>query len=301
MKAPPLKTPSILFLAVLALTALPSPAWAQADEANSDRLVFSAGRKNTGYWGVASRFKKVAGGEGLKVEILESQGSLQNLERLASADDPANLALAQADALHEYEEQHPGSESRLAVMESIGLECVFLITSARSGVDKEADLSKAKGFKIAVPGAESGVAVTYRNLSKLHPAFAATQPVYLEPAVALQALNAEGGAKVGALMIVQRPKERTPEIQQAIDRPDLYRFVAFSKRNLDATLPDGQPIYSFLDLPLVRKRVEVQKSLPTVCVNGLLLASVSKLSSPLKQSLERIIDEQWMRIYSKDF
>jgi TRAP-type uncharacterized transport system substrate-binding protein len=301
MKASLCNTVSVLVLSLLSASALPPVCAEPADATDADRLVFSAGRKDSGYWGVASRLKKVAGAQGLKVDILESQGSVQNLERLDSKDSPANVGLSQADALNEYLSQHPAFAGKLTTLESIGLECVFLITSAKGNVVKEADLAAAKGFKIALPGPESGAAVTYRNLSKLYPAFANTQPAYLDPAAALQALSAQGDAKLDAVMTVLRPKERTPEIQQAIDRPDLYRFVEFANQNLSAKLPDGQPIYSFLDLPLVRKKVKVEKSLPTVCVNGVLLGANDKITTPARRSLEQIIDEQWMRIYSKDF
>jgi TRAP-type uncharacterized transport system substrate-binding protein len=293
-------TVSALALAMLAVGTLPQARAEPAGAAGPD-LVFSAGRKDSGYWGVANRFKKVAGGEGLKVEIRESMGSLQNLERLEDAGSPVNLALTQSDALHEYLLQHPSVADRLAIVESIGLECVFLITSAEAGVGSDADLAHAPGFKIAVPGAESGVAVTYRNLSKLNPALAGTSAVYADAATAMQALHGKGEGRVDALMIVLRPKERTPEIQQAIDQPGAFRFVAFRDLQFDAKLPDGQPIYSFLDLPLVRKKMQVEKSLPTVCTNGLLVASATKIAPQTRQSLERIVNEQWMRIYSKDF
>jgi TRAP-type uncharacterized transport system substrate-binding protein len=297
------KTLSVLTLALLGLDAYPlaaaEPATVQVQ--TGPDLVFSAGRKDSGYWGVANRFKKVAGGQGLKVDVQESVGSLQNLERLEDEASSVNLALTQSDALHEYLTQHPTFSNHVTIVESIGLECIFFITSAQNNIQSETDLAKVKGFKIAVPSPESGVAVTYRNLSKLNPALAGTELVYVDSATALKALNAKGDGQVGALMIVLRPKERTPEIQQAIDQPEVYRFVSFKDVKFEAKLPDGQSIYSFLDLPLVRKKMQVEQSLPTVCTNGLLVASKDKIKPKTKQILEQIVSEQWMQIYSKEF
>lgn len=267
----------------------------------SDHLVFSAGRQGSAYWGVANRFQQVLAGNSIAVDVLESKGSLENLERLDSNTSKVNITLTQADALNEYLQAHPALNERLVNLESIGLECVFLITSTNSGVANEADLAKAKGFKIALPGAESGVAVTYRNLVKLDPDFAKTEAVYLDAAKAMEALGKKGDGGVDALMVVLRPKERTPEIQQAIDQPNLYQFVEFLQTSLETKLPSGHSIYSFLDMPLVRKKANVERSLPTVCVNGLLVGAKDKMPEDAKRSLERILDEQWMRIYSKDF
>ena len=286
---------SVLTLTTLAWNALPLAARA----ADTD-LVFSAGRKDSGYWGVANRLKKVAGEAGLKVEVQASVGSLQNLERLEDPTSPVNLALTQSDALHQYLQQHPDFAHGLSIMESIGLECVFLITPAGSGVQAVADLTHSKGFRIAIPGAESGVAVTYRDLKAMNPAFADTEAVYTDPATAMQALGGQGGEKIDALMLVHRPKERTPEIQLAIDSPDKFRFVSFTNQWIEAKLPDGQPIFSFLDLPLVRKGMRVEKSVPTLCTNGLLVSSNSKIKPEQRKALDRVVDEQWMRIYVKD-
>jgi len=289
------------FITALALVGISVPP-AMAEElapANGPDMVFSAGRKDSAYWGLANRLKKIVGEAGLKVEIIESLGSPQNLERLEDPKNPVNLTLAQSDAVHERLLQKPDLANSLSVMESIGLECVFMITGADSGVKNDADLGE--GLRIAIPGVESGVAVTYRDLSKLNPSLAKTEAVYTDAASAMKALGSKGVDRVDALMLVYRPKERTPEIQLAIDKPELYSFVSFAKMNIAAKLPDGQPIYSFVDVPLLRQGMKVVKSLPTVCTDGLLVASNTKINPKQKQLLDRVVNEQWMRIYSKGF
>jgi len=299
MKACVRKLFSALTLAILSVNAALVAA-AEPAPANDADLVVSAGRKDSGYWGVANRLKKVARESGLQVDVQESIGSLQNLERLEDPANPVNLALTQADALHLYLQQHPSLADNMSVVESIGLECVFFITHADSGVQSVSDLSRNKGFKIAIPGEESGVAATYRDLKANNPAFANTVAVYADPATAMKSLVATGAERVDGLMIVLRPKERTPEIQLAINDLGKYRFVNFNDQWIDAKLPDGQPIFSFLDLPLVRKGMKVERSLPTICTNGLLVTAKGKIKPEPKKALDRIVDEQWMRIYAKD-
>ena len=298
MKASIRKVISGMTLALAGINILPLMAEEQAPASGPD-LVLSAGRKDSAYWGLANRLKKIVAEEGIKAEIVESVGSLQNLERLEDPNSPVNLTFAQSDAVHERMQTNPDLASRISIMESIGLECVFLITRADSAIITDADLGK--GLRIAIPGTESGVAVTYRDLSKLNPALASTEAVYTDAASAMHALNGEGDARIDALMLVYRPKERSPEIQLAIDQPELYRFVSFAKMNIEAKLPDGEPIYRFLDVPLVRQGMKVIKSLPTICTDGLLVASSGKITPKQKQLLDRVVNEQWMRIYSKGF
>lgn len=264
-------------------------------------LVFSSGRLNSAYWGVANRFKKVASGAGLNVDVRESVGSLQNLELMEDANSPVNMALTQSDALHEYLEQHPSLVHKLTIVESIGLECVFMITTLDKDVNNESDLAGKKGFRIAVPAAESGAAVTYRNLTQLNANFAETEVVYADAATAMKSLQGQGGQPVDALMIVLRPKERTPELEQALDNPDKFRLVSFHNRTYEASLPDGQAIYNYLDLPLARQKAKVTQSLPTLCTTGVLVANPGKLTSKTKEGLEKVVGESWMQIYSKDY
>jgi TRAP-type uncharacterized transport system substrate-binding protein len=298
MKATILQILSSLTLALAGIAVLPLMAEEQAPTGGPD-LVLSAGRKDSAYWGLSNRLKAIVAEAGLKSVIIESVGSLQNLERLEDPSSPVNLTFGQSDALHERLQDNPELASRFSIMESIGLECVFLITRADGPIITDADLGK--GLRIAIPGAESGVAVTYRGLSKLNPSLANTAAVYTDAASAMHTLSGGGDARIDALMLVYRPKERSPEIQLAIDQPELYRFVSFAKMNIDAKLPDGQPIYRFLDVPLARQGMKVTKSLPTVCTDGMLVASNSKIAPKQKQLLDRVVNEQWMRIYSKGF
>jgi TRAP-type uncharacterized transport system substrate-binding protein len=298
MKASIRKVISGLTFALAGVAVSPLMAEEQAPTGRPD-LVLSAGRKDSAHWGLANRLKEIVAEVGLKSVIVESVGSLQNLERLEDPNSPVNLTFAQSDAVHERLQNNPDLADHFSIMESIGLECVFLITRADGPIITDADL--VKGVRIAIPGAESGVAVTYRDLSKLNPALANTEAVYTDAASAMHALSGGGDAHIDALMLVYRPKERSPEIQLAIDQPELYRFVSFAKMNIDTKLPDGQPIYRFLDVPLARLGMKVLKSLPTVCTDGVLVASNSKIAPKQKQLLDRVVNEQWMRIYSRGF
>lgn len=261
-------------------------------------IVFSAGRKGGGYWGVAERMQRVGSESGLTVEIRESVGSLQNLARLADPDSPVNLTLTQADALKSYLKEHPGFGNRIDILESIGLECVFIIAASASDLENDQDLQDPKGHIIAIPGAQSGVAVTFDYMSELVPGLSNTQPVYREPMEAMLQLGAAGEAD--AIMLVHRPKVQTAEIRLALDQPDKYKLIPVEDRHLADRLPSGESVYEFLDVPLTRTGMNVDRSVPTICTKGLLLSSPRKLDKDAKKRLDKIIDFQWMRIYPTD-
>lgn len=277
-----------------------SPSAAVSEEAATTGVVFSAGRKGGGYWGIAERLKDVARESGLKVELQTSVGSIENLKRLADPGNPVNLTLAQADALKWYLTQNPDFSDQYRILESIGLECVFIISNAKGDVKTDQDLEDPKGHRIAIPSKESGVAVTYDYMVSLVPGLGNTEPVYTDPIEAMKKMRAGDKDAVDAIMLVHRPKERSKEIHLALERPSIYHLVPVEDRHLLDELPDGQVVYQFLDVPLIRGGIRSGKSIPTICTKGLLLSSASKLSAAAGSKLERIINFQWMRIYPMD-
>jgi len=290
-------------LALIAAGPLASESTLAAEKPNvapGPEIVISAGRKGGGYWGIAERLQEVAAESGMKVEIRESVGSIENLNRLADANNPVNLTLTQTDALKRYLKQHPDFANRYKIIESIGLECVFIISDAKGDVESDQDLQDPKGHRIAIPGQQSGVAVTFDYMSNLVPGLANTEPVFTDTLEAMKKIRAGDPDAVDAIMLVHRPKVRSPEIHLALDKPSIYHLVPVEDRHLLDELPSGESVYEFLDVPLIRGGLATGKSVPTICTKGLLLGAESKLGEAARAELKRIVDFQWMRIYPTD-
>lgn len=261
-------------------------------------LVISAGRRGGGYWGVADRLRQTAETRGLDVEVMESAGSTENLRRLEDPDSPVSLALAQSDALKHYLTEHPGFESNFEVLESIGKECVFLIAGKTSALENTDDLLERDQARLAIRSRESGVAVTFAYMGVLDPAFTRIQPVFMDPMTALDRIAESAADAPDAVMLVQRPKVRSPEIRRALAATETYRFVHIEDKDLADRLPGGQAVYSFLDLPLVRsKGWNTGLAVKTICTEGLLLGSTDKIEPEARKGLQYILDFQWMSVY----
>ena len=287
----------LLAAAALLLASIDSSAQEASGTSDAD-IVFSAGRKMGGYWDVASRLKAVAAESGLDVTVVSSVGSVENLNRLTDPDSPFNLTLTQADALKKYIQEHPRFANHVEILESIGLECVFIVASEQSGIENDQDLQAEKGYRLAIPGRDSGVAVTFDYMAELVPGLANTQPVYIDT---LEAMRSFGGPDApDAIMLVNRPKVLTTEIQLALNNPEKYRLIPVEDRHLADTLPTGEVVYEFLDVPLILRRGQRDRSVPTICTKGLLVTSAQKISPEVRKRLEKIIDFQWMRIYPID-
>jgi len=91
----------------------------------------------------------------------------------------------------------------------------------------------------------------------------------------------------------------TDEILQALNHPQIYRFAAIKDLDLSELLPDGQPVYQPLDLPLERSSWNTAtRSVETVCTKGLLVGARDKLPKARRETLQQILDFDWMRIYT---
>jgi len=289
------------FLLILSLILLLP--WTNAAENNNTEsgIVISAGREGLGYWGIATRLQAVALEASLSVEVVESVGSTENLERLADPKNPVSLALTQSDALRNYLDLHPGFRVDLEIFESIGMECVFVITHAGSGVRSVDDLrASGAGHRLAIQSADSGSAVTFDVMRKIDPDLANTAVVYMDTRVAMDQLGTDGPNAVDTVMLVHRPKVLSPELRRALTNPGQFQLVSFDDPDLAGKLPNGDPVYIPLDVPLIRSGWKTERSVPTLCMKGLLVGSRSKLSPADRTRLERIINNQWMRVYAED-
>ena len=138
-------------------------------------------------------------------------------------------------------------------------------------------------------------------MRKLIPGLENTEPVYTDTLKAMKKIHIGDRDAVDAVMLVQRPMLRKPEIRFAVSKPFVFHMLSVEDRRLLDELPNGKEVYEFLDVPLIPGRLFSEKSVLTVCTKGLLLASSSKLDQEMWKKLKRIVDFQWTRIDTLDY
>jgi len=277
---------------VLWLFSSPAP-WAAATPEN---IVVSSGIRGGGYWSAANRLQAVAAELGLQVEVLESRGSLHNLQQLDDPGSPVNVTFTQADALQFYLDQHPALAQQGEILEQIGQECVYLIAGKDSGIRTLADLQGPQSRRIAIASAHSGVAVTLDYMKTLVPELAQSEVVYTNTLQALEQLNNERRL-ADAVMVVHRPKEHSPEVDRALAQPDSLRLVEIVDQRFGKKLANGEAVYSPLNLALPSGSESAPTALKTICMKGLLVSNKHKLARELRYRLDEVLNYHWMRVY----
>ncbi len=285
--------PRVVLIPLLSLCCWHGAA-ANAEETGGG-IVMSSGIRGGGYWGAATRLQTVAAELGLEVKVLESRGSLHNLQQLDAADSPVSVTLTQADALQYYLDQHPALAEQGEILEHIGPECVYLISGKNSGIRAVADL-QGSPRRVAIVSARSGVAVTFDYMKTLVPELADTEAVFTDTLRALEQLDSEQ-APADAVMVVHRPKERSPEVERALNEPARYQFVEIADERLSKKLPNGDAVYDSLNLALSGGAEGAPNAIKTICMKGLLVSNKHKLTREQRYQLDDVLNYHWMRIY----
>lgn len=286
----------LLLAAVVALITAPA-AFA------GERVVISAGLDGGGYYFIGQRLKtELILRNALVPELQTSQGSLQNLSRLADSSGAVNVALAQADALHFYLSHHPDFRDQFFVLGDMGKECVFIVTSREGGLASAADLKRNRPGHLAVGSPGSGAAVTFDAMVAQDPAFSATERVYVPVLEAL--LQLEQGrefTEIEGAMLVQRPRRLSPPLRAVLDGADQYRLLPLKSSDLpNASLPDGTPVYAFERVTVGGKKATRSQEVETFCTRALLLGSRTKLGHETRDALSRIMLEKRQEIAGSD-
>ncbi len=265
------------FLATFCLLTLAAGA-APAEEGRWD-FVISSGKEGGFYFDVGKRLRLLLNRQGKLVEQRKSQGSLENLAALDDPKDPANIALAQADALHAYLTEHPDFLDEFVVLDDVGKECVFFLTRRGSGIESAADLKKGDRRKLSVDNPDSGAAVTFELMKQLDPGFANTDVTYVDVMEGLLQLRLGGEyTDLGAVMLVQRPRTLSPALEIALDDLETFHVAPVRKLDLEKiSLPGGRPVYTFETVTAGFGRGQ-SVTFETLCTRGLLLGARKKLS-----------------------
>lgn len=261
-------------------------------EETTGSIVMSSGARGGGYWSAATRLQRVAAELGLKLEVLESRGSLHNLLQLDAIDSPVNLTFTQADALQYYLDKRPALAQQVEILEDIGQECVYVISARGGGIGTVVDLAKQR--RIAIGSAGSGVAVTFEYMATLVPELADTEVVFTDTRQALDQLNTASSV-ADAVMVVHRPKEHSPELDRALAQPQTYQLVEIADERFGQKLPNGDAVYNSLELALPGSGS--RGGLKTICTKGLLVSNKHKLAREQRYKLDEVLNYHWMRVY----
>ncbi|MBW2275742.1 MAG: hypothetical protein JRG96_20985 [Deltaproteobacteria bacterium] len=266
-------------------------------------VAVSTGREGGSYYYIGQRLNsEMLLAHNQLIEVVTSDGSLDNLARLHDPRSPVNVALAQADALKSYLKSEPGFAGKFFVLGDVGKECVLLVAGASSSVKSTADLKAQGSRQLSVDSPGSGAAVTFETMGALDPGFRNTATVYVPTMESLLQLRVGGEySELKALMMVQRPRRVSPALKVVLSDPKSYKLLPITARDLpNDALPDGSKIYSFESVAVGGVKRRGHQQLDTVCTRGLLLGSIPKLSRAQRSTLSELMLNAGERIAGSD-
>lgn len=271
-------------------------AFSQEDvTAAAPNIVISSGLEGGGYWNAGSRLQAVASGVGLTLENQASIGSLANLTQLLDKNSPVSLAFAQADALQYYLNENPEAAQAIETLETIGQECVFIISGIDSKIRTDSDMQDAPRMHLGIKSPNSGIRVTFDYMKSLIPELEGTTINYGDAVELMNQFSHRLTNIDKAVMVVQGPDERSPEIDMVIANPEQYRFVKISDKRLTRKTAGGESIYH--SAKVTPGAVDGADQVQTICVQGLLLANTNKMSAEQRNALTELVNSHWAEVY----
>ena len=237
-----------------------------AAPALADPAVISSGIAGGTYQSIyGANLAQVLKAKGHDVKLLESKGSLENLQRLGSGE--AQLGFAQLDAYAQYLK---AGGKPLEIVVSLGKECGFLVVRKDGKVTSEKDLRRGKDATIAIGDEGSGSAITWQFMTTLVPEYQNAKIIYQGGTRAINQIGTPGGPD--AFLFVTAPGNLEHKLIQAVDANKALKFVDMDKGGLDAKLPNGKPIYEFDKAPVCSGMF---CNIDTICTASYLFASPS--------------------------
>ncbi len=208
--------------------------------AHGDDRVRLCTAQPTGTYALAGAdIRDAASGLGLEVEPVASEGSMDNLARLASGR--CDAAIIQADAYLLYQQVAQGSRVDVEQPTYLYDEVAHLVCHERTGVGSlSALLGADPAVAVAVGDPGSGSALTWGAFATIDPTYAKVVQHELGGAAALEAIAS--GGPVGCLFHVSAPG--SPWLREDVAKAPGLRMVAIDGRGLAGASIGGVGVYT---------------------------------------------------------
>ncbi len=180
---------------------------------------------------------------GIGVQLVETTGSMDNLEKMAAGECDAGIV--QKDAYLLYQNLHRNERLDIRRPRHLYDEFVHLVCGRDSGIESIQDLSGGPGAHTLLVGpAQSGSAITWESFTLLDETYSGVKRHNSPQDRALQILRA---GEASCLMFVSGL--RSGYAADMDGSAGLLRLVAVDDDELDEAKFAGQRTYSFQDIP----------------------------------------------------
>lgn len=246
-------------------------------QAQTEPLRLCTGGKNGKYFQTGSEIAAALRGT-VAVQVLETNGSLDNLRKLEAGE--CDAAIVQADSYGDYTATNPVSKLNIERLTPLYNEYANLVCNRSLGINAVRDIL-GKEVTVAVGPQNSGTAVTWRSLVKQAPDYAAittdSDPISnrtiakLADATEIQCALFISGLKAGTILEAEANGNGN------------IGLVSFNDGSFDDVLdPKGKRVYENANIPggtypslQNYGMFGGQSDIPTIRVGAVLVANVT--------------------------
>jgi uncharacterized protein len=223
-------------LCVLACSSIPS--------AHAESLSLCTARADGNYYAAGEEIRRHINGDKLQIALIETAGSVDNLNRLARGE--CDAAIVQLDAYLEYQEANRRKRLELARPSYLYDEFVHLVCRRDAGIGSIEDLAgDSTPAKLLIGEAASGSAATWKYFTRLKPRYQSVPTQPLGGMAALAEIQAPGGAACMIFVSGLRSK-----FSAAVDAAgSTLQLVPVDDLELDEARFAGERIYRFRPIP----------------------------------------------------
>jgi TRAP transporter TAXI family solute receptor len=246
----------------------------------AENIIISTGSKKGNYFKFGLRIAKLLQAKGYPVTVVNSKGSVENLERLIRKE--AHIAIVQKDALAWFRRKKPETEGKIDTIAELRDECVFVVARKDGKVEDDGDLQET-GVKIATGKIGSGSNVTWNYMCQLEKGFKKATSI---PKGGTRAINKVLNKEYDAYLFVLTPDPENKLIKLIANNDELT-FIPVTDWDLNDKL-DGKPIYKFEKV--VYQKGFFDKKVKTICTSAIVVASTD-LDDDLLDDLSDILLE----------
>ena len=238
----------------------------------AEDVVISTGGRGGSYFSTGEKLAGILAEYDYPAKSVKSNGSIENIERVASGE--ATLGFAQLDALAWWMNRNPESAGNLKVLGNLYTECVYVAVNTSGPISDEGDL-QGDSAKVAVQKRGSGSAVSWSYMQDLEPDFAKGSTFFQGGLQLLNELANTPDGEINAFLWVSDPLNLDQRYLKTVLENDNLKLVDIKDWDLNDKHPElGRPIYRFEE-PDVAKGLVFDKQLNTVCMDAVVVANAN--------------------------
>lgn len=148
------------------------------------KLRLCTGSPDGNYFASGQEIQRQLARQGVEVELVETDGSMDNMQRMAGGE--CDSGFAQIDAYLHYQDLNRESRLKVEWPRHLYEEYVHLVCRRDTGIESVQQLAKPTGgYSLAVGDPGSGSSITWDTMTRLRPAYLAveTQAVGTDSAI----------------------------------------------------------------------------------------------------------------------